>query len=931
MKQEQPPSIKGVQERIAKFDKEHPDMVPIKTENSKPEETTPAKKKSGWKEKFFKKEEGREFKMAPEGVVERYDGDGNLTSKIIPGGVMEFYENGILRKMTFPNGTAEEFDEQGKKVETTAETKKTINTTKVEKEVGDMPEKEKLGLWKTLNTVGFSVEENKNKFFANIFGKIVKERESSREKNEEQGTLERFFRQMQNDHKLSAEEAKRKKEAVIKGEGEWKTKTFRGAQNTGFLVKDLFRYGRMVTDFTGYTAASSMRYWMMVSMAINSLSKAAKETRFANTKLINQTRIEDANKAAEEAWRIYEKAGGEFEEDGHSKGISNKALKDAYLKEMPKNLQERLKNPSTANKFVENIISGAIEKGVGALQKHIEKIENDPKLSDEQKKQKETSALKFFEAELVDYDRMITQVGTVDQLALWAHVTQKISKGVVYVTTAQTIIMSVEKLFGGISQILSNHHSVNNLSNNNLEAKNAFLKEIQNNKPNMEVEHPAVDAHIDEKKLQTWDVTHHAPEAGAAAPSLNEHLDKINGDAIVHHGEGIENTFIRQIEHDPKLAHDLGFTGKPEELHAWAQAHAHLLATKEGYVDAHGNEIRVAEADKVAYELKAENGHAVINERMVSDGSSIEIHHEGDAFEIGDHVQKYEYEYSGGHHGVAHTALEHRAPHPLTPEEAAKPLDTASLDSHSTNTEVFTSKNPKVELLKQKILEGSQPSQTHATTTIETSGRSYGAGGGGSSTMHDPHGAIDNSRIYDAHEALTTRGGPVRGPGFGAGGGSGYGGGAQGGYGSSGGMGMGYEDIIEYHHVLFPGASAADGEYLMRHLDLIGKKDIYHLGYENLKKICEVSYKNMEILFGTDSGIMSDSLGGMKASAILDHAKGTDHLIKYFDQLRAASGLKPEKGIFGIGGENAKHYMGRALEKIMAEGRLDKFEESLQK
>ncbi|MEK7088744.1 MAG: hypothetical protein AAB913_01280 [Patescibacteria group bacterium] len=120
-------------------------------------------------------------------------------------------------------------------------------------------------------------------------------------------------------------------------------------------------------------------------------------------------------------------------------------------------------------------------------------------------------------------------------------------------------------------------------------------------------------------------------------------------DATIHKGEGIEHAFIRQIEHNPELAQKLGFNGKPEELHAFAQHEAHIVAIKEGYVDNTGNEVRVAEADKVAYEIKIENGHIVVDEKTIVDGKVeiSETHHEGDKFE--EQTDKYERVYTKPH------------------------------------------------------------------------------------------------------------------------------------------------------------------------------------------------------------------------------------------------------------------------------------------
>lgn len=121
----------------------------------------------------------------------------------------------------------------------------------------------------------------------------------------------------------------------------------------------------------------------------------------------------------------------------------------------------------------------------------------------------------------------------------------------------------------------------------------------------------------------------------------------INPDAIIHKGEGIENAFIRQIEHNTEIAKSLGWDGK-EDLHQFAQHEAHALAIKEGYVDTNGNEIRVNVADKVGYEIKMENGHATVFEKSLDGKLTDTAHHEGDSFEK--NTEKYEYKTTGNTH-----------------------------------------------------------------------------------------------------------------------------------------------------------------------------------------------------------------------------------------------------------------------------------------
>ncbi|MFA6586113.1 MAG: hypothetical protein WCS86_03055 [Candidatus Paceibacterota bacterium] len=86
-------------------------------------------------------------------------------------------------------------------------------------------------------------------------------------------------------------------------------------------------------------------------------------------------------------------------------------------------------------------------------------------------------------------------------------------------------------------------------------------------------------------------------------------------DQVVHKGEGVEHTFIRQIEHNPELAKELGFKGDVNDakaLHEFAGKEAHIIAKDNGYTDASA---RTIQADTKAFEIKMENGHAVVLEK----------------------------------------------------------------------------------------------------------------------------------------------------------------------------------------------------------------------------------------------------------------------------------------------------------------------------
>ena len=127
------------------------------------------------------------------------------------------------------------------------------------------------------------------------------------------------------------------------------------------------------------------------------------------------------------------------------------------------------------------------------------------------------------------------------------------------------------------------------------------------------------------------------------SPVLNTHdhdkgnisahkLEPINPNAIVHEG-GVTQAWVAQMRANPELANELGFTGDLDNSRDMANF-TRDLAIKTGYIDGDtGQEVRVEDVGKIAYELKSENGSPVINERSVMDGRILQIHRVGDAFE----------------------------------------------------------------------------------------------------------------------------------------------------------------------------------------------------------------------------------------------------------------------------------------------------------
>jgi LPS O-antigen subunit length determinant protein (WzzB/FepE family) len=112
---------------------------------------------------------------------------------------------------------------------------------------------------------------------------------------------------------------------------------------------------------------------MMGGMAATRMAEAGKEARLKNTKVIEKTRIEEADRAAEEAWRIYESA----QQKEGAQNASSQAIKEAYLRALPKDLLERVtREPGVATGMMQRAIRWDSAWAIKRLNKKIEKIEN---------------------------------------------------------------------------------------------------------------------------------------------------------------------------------------------------------------------------------------------------------------------------------------------------------------------------------------------------------------------------------------------------------------------------------------------------------------------------------------------------------------------------------------------------------------------------
>ena len=356
---------------------------------------------------------------------------------------------------------------------------------------------------------------------------------------------------------------------------------------------------------------------------------------------------------------------------------------------------------------------------------------------------------------------------------------------------------------------------------------------------------------------------------------------EVNPDAVVHQGQGVEHALIRQIENNPKLAQELGYTGDIDDkaaLHAFAGKEAHVIALDTGYADNAGHEIRVAEADKVAYELKTENGQPVVTERTV-DGTVTDMHHVGDKFET--EREKYEYQYQ-------------KTPPMESPVMGASPNVAVENEiGRDAFRDVRFGEN-----LQEHAITSNIPAEHHFRTeeAIRTQ-------------LGEQYKSIDTTKI--APEGGNILGdNPIPRP-------------------QPGG-------------VIWKGESAEEsntGPLIVSHgitNGLVGNH--FALGTESLKEVNNLYEHNLHTIFPAASGEFSLAPwitdfshrdahhlleNSMEANAT-DPNSPFDQMVHYMHKLKdLAPDIKPRNGFLGIGKEDAAHWIARALQSLAKNGKLD--------
>jgi hypothetical protein len=194
---------------------------------------------------------------------------------------------------------------------------------------------------------------------------------------------------------------------------------------------------------------------MMAGMALSKGFGAAEEARMKSKEVIDKTRVQEIDEAAEEAWKIYDqaKAGKDM--------VSKEDLQKAYLKNIPEDLLKRLNkergDEDKWDKIVgigQGMIKHCVIKKTEKINAQIEAIDkNDTLPSEEREMQKEKIYAKYAEY-LVSFDRVVSQYGTIDGLAMAARYSKNVSKIAVHALTAETLAVLAQKTFEHAPDIL---------------------------------------------------------------------------------------------------------------------------------------------------------------------------------------------------------------------------------------------------------------------------------------------------------------------------------------------------------------------------------------------------------------------------------------------------------------------------------------------
>lgn len=482
--------------------------------------------------------------------------------------------------------------EQEIKLDDASEKKIEQEAEEIKKELEEMPAEKLEEIGVGFRNFGFFAKEYKNKVMAGIFENVSGDKKEAQEAKGFIGSIKRWAQGFSLSYRKDEATARKNIEEAAKS-----GTALKQVGNVGFVAGETMKHGRTVADVLGWTAGSPLRYAMFGAQIFSRGAEAAKEARLMNTEVLEKTRIQDMDEAAEEAWKIYENTqvkGGK---------VSKEDLEKSYVENLPADLLKRLEKsePGMATGILQKVLKKDLEF---AIRHGKIKIGEDGKVE----KLFENS----FNDRLKEYDRLVSQYGTVDALAMGAKYAETAGKAVIAAVSIETAALGVRALWNHFPDIMGRLAKNAGGASEKLETLSGLSEE--------DILHRGLGLATEAKpSLGVHNVVE--IEKPAVSP-VSEKLGDLSESAIVQKGEGVEHAFIRQLSEDPEK---FGFKGDAADDNAvmdWAGKEAHRVAIKAGYVDmGTGNEIRIGgKGGAVAYELEKDSaGNIKVNEYSKDD------------------------------------------------------------------------------------------------------------------------------------------------------------------------------------------------------------------------------------------------------------------------------------------------------------------------
>lgn len=596
--------------------------------------------------------------------------------------------------------------------------------------IKQLPPKERAGIFEGMANAGYWMQQVKSNALKRLTGSLTigKNKESGWNKfiGEFAGTYERDA--------ARAEKMRLQKKGALSS-----------AAGLGALAGNFLKLARVAADVTmgSLRSVNPLRNVTAGALLVARGAEAGKEVRLRNEDVISKNRTlahidfeakmskaeqreldKEMERVAAEAWAIYEKAGikdikiikeGVRDADGntvvdHERLVEARQKMDkAYLEHLPEDLKNRLSrlDASGTNLLEKIFLKGDVIQGVDQINRKLDKIDNDSKLTPEQKNAEKQRVFAASERLLKDLDRMIGDQGAVDWLAYTAKKTEWTGKATANLMLVDSLRIAWQKVpemahlvnewklgvsqaFGATrTELPPEAEDINRRLVDQVSPKPAAgIKPPEVPQPDgrapIAEPHPAAEqpqathpqpAAVQEQSQSTKPAPTQEAQAPAhppvsqapkvEAPTVPTRQPEVvdfdskknfSEEAVVRKGDGVVRILKRQIVESPE---EFNYTGDPEDtvaVNRYASRMAEKMAEEGGYWNrATGEEVRLGTKSigQAAYVLERNQDgtfsvHEYYNGRPgINSFQDIETHGRGSAFE-GDKHESYEYIHDRG-------------------------------------------------------------------------------------------------------------------------------------------------------------------------------------------------------------------------------------------------------------------------------------------